>query len=36
MSRKIVKYDYFQFWEITSNMALFEFGLAKSDLQQSP
>ena len=36
MSRKIViKYDYLQSWESSSNTALLEFGLAKSDLRQS-
>ena len=34
MPRKIViKYDYLQSWEISNNMSLLEFGLAKSDLR---
>ena len=34
MSLKIViKYDYLQCWEISSNTALLEFGLAKFHLQ---
>ena len=36
MSHKIViKYDYLQYFEISSNTALLEFGLAKSNLRQS-
>ena len=37
MSRKIIRYvfSYLQSWEILSNTAFPEFGLAKSDLRQS-
>ena len=36
MSHKIViKYNYLQSWETSSNMGLLVFGLAKSDLQLS-
>ena len=36
MSGKIfAKYDYLQYWKLSSNTALFEFGLLMSDMRQS-
>ena len=32
----VIKYDYLQSWEISSNTALLEFGLAEFDLRSQP